>query len=88
MTGTLQKLIDGRYELTAYCHACDHRREIDLNAMAKRFGPDAPVLGAIEGKSATIAARALRCSVAGCRSYRTSFRISPSTSRGSGLLPK
>jgi len=43
MTGwTFRKLIDGNMTVTAYCQKCGHRQRLDLAALAKRLGDDAP----------------------------------------------
>lgn len=77
MTGTLGLLIDGGYSVTAHCHACYRSRELDLAAMAERYGRSASVMGAINGRPATIAGKALRCGATACRSRSTSLRLSP-----------
>lgn len=77
MTGTLGLLIDGGYSLTAHCHACYRSRALDLPTLAERYGRDAAVMGAINGRPATVAGRALRCGATACRSRSTSLRLSP-----------
>lgn len=43
---TYQKLIDDKMTVTAHCHhaPCNHHQALDLKALAKRFGPDAPAM--------------------------------------------
>lgn len=75
MTGTLGSLIEQRYTVTAYCHGCDHRAEIDLEAMATIYGRAAVVRGSADLGPARIGGRALVCGK--CRAQNTSLRISP-----------
>jgi len=43
---TWQTLIDGKMTVTAFCHhaPCNHSQVLDLEALAARFGPDAPAM--------------------------------------------
>lgn len=77
MTGTLGSLISDGYSVTAYCNTCNHRAEIDLEAMALIYGKAAPVRGSVDRGPARIGRSALRCGVATCRSRNTSIRIAP-----------
>jgi hypothetical protein len=43
MTGTIRAVLDGRYHIYAHCHACNASAEVDMAAMAERYGLDAPV---------------------------------------------
>ena len=75
MTGTLGSLIADRYTVTAYCNACGHRAEIDLEAMARIYGEAATVRGSDDRGPARIGGRALVCGK--CRARNTALRISP-----------
>ncbi|TIX28293.1 hypothetical protein [Mesorhizobium sp.] len=41
---TYQSLIDGKMTVTAYCHACNHHKVLNLEALRDRFGPEAPAM--------------------------------------------
>jgi hypothetical protein len=43
---TVSKLIEERMSVRAYCdaHGCSHRREVNLEALRDRLGPDAPAM--------------------------------------------
>ena len=70
MTGTIRAITDGKYRLHAYCHACNKSAEVDMAAMAERYGLDAPVKG-----PRLIGRGLLTCS--GCGSANCSMRIHP-----------
>ena len=46
MPWTLQSLIDGDMNVTAYCQSspCHHSRRLDLVSLRDRFGPDWPAM--------------------------------------------
>ena len=46
MAWTVQALIDGGMEITAYCEDpdCRHTQPVDLVRFRDRFGPDAPMM--------------------------------------------
>lgn len=47
MTGwTIQSLIDGGMELSAYCQrsSCNHHSKLDLEMLRGKLGPDAPAM--------------------------------------------
>lgn len=71
MAWTFQALIDARHGVTAFCNdvACVHSQELDLPALAARFGADAPAMASdLKPK--------LRC--AKCGSRDVSLIYSPS----------
>jgi hypothetical protein len=70
MTGTLRVLINDNYTLTAHCHECNRAADVDLRAMAERYGMDAPVHG-----PRLIGRGLLKCSR--CGSANCSMRINP-----------
>ena len=44
MAWTVQKLIDERMTLYAWCNACHHNRTLDLMMLRERLGRDAPAM--------------------------------------------
>lgn len=80
MTGTIRQIIDGRYRLSAHCHECNFSAEVDMPAMAERYGLDAPVRG-----PRLIGRGLLKCSH--CGSDNCSMRIHPELPR-IGPLPR
>jgi hypothetical protein len=46
MGWTIQKLIDDRVTVTAYCHnsRCNHRAVLDLQKLRNKLGPDAEAM--------------------------------------------
>lgn len=70
MTGTIRAIIDGEYRLYAYCHECNKSAELDMAAMAQRYGMDALVKGPRQ-----IGRGLLKCSH--CGSANCSMRIHP-----------
>jgi hypothetical protein len=70
MTGTIRAVIDGKYRIAAHCNACHYSTWLDMQAMAERYGMDAPVRGPRQ-----IGRGLLACSR--CGSDNCSMRIHP-----------
>lgn len=75
MTGTLGSLIAKGYSVTAYCDECQHRAELDLPALAYRYGTEARLVGSATNDPAMLGGHALVCSQ--CKARNSSLRISP-----------
>lgn len=56
--GTIAGMIEGQYTITVFCKACDHRADLDLDALSARLGPD-------HGALADTLLPKLRCSSCG-----------------------
>ena len=69
-TATFGALIDANYGVHAYCNACRHNAELNLTALADRFGRDHP---SMRGDLLKV----LRCSK--CGSKDLSLTYSPSS---------
>ncbi|MGX9147995.1 hypothetical protein [Mesorhizobium sp. 128a] len=41
---TYQTQIDAKMKVTAYCHACNHSKTLDLAMLRDQLGPDAPAM--------------------------------------------
>lgn len=70
MAWTVQKLIDERMTLYAWCNACHHNRTLDLMMLRERLGPGAPAM-------ASDLTPRLRCD--GCGGRDVSLTYAPDT---------
>ena len=70
MIWTVQELIDDGMTVHAWCDACHHNRNVDLEMLRERLGPDAPAM------AENLRPR-LRCKACGGRTV--SLTYSPNT---------
>lgn len=57
---TIAGMIEGQYSVTVFCKDCDHRADLDLEALSTRLGPE-------HGALADTLLPKLRCSACGGR---------------------